>query len=111
MRLLSGKEESLMNRKITTLLFDLDGTLIDTNELIISSYLHTLDQYYPGKYGRNDVLPFMGPTLEDVFMGINEEKAEEMIAIYRKYNIEQHDLLVKEFDGVFETIRTLHENG
>lgn len=100
-----------MDRKITTLLFDLDGTLINTNELIIASYIHTLDQYYPGTYGREDVLPFMGPTLEDVFMGINPEKAEEMIAIYREFNVGQHDLLVKEFNGVFETIRTLHENG
>lgn len=98
-------------KKITTLLFDLDGTLIDTNELIVSSYLHTLEHYYPGQYTRNDVLPFMGPTLHDVFMGINPEKAEEMISVYRKYNLEKHDLLVKEFNGVFETIRTLHENG
>ena len=32
-----------MDNKITTLLFDLDGTLIDTNELIIQSFMHTLE--------------------------------------------------------------------
>ncbi|MBS4200323.1 pyrophosphatase PpaX [Bacillus sp. FJAT-49732] len=100
-----------MDKKITTLLFDLDGTLIDTNDLIISSYLHTLDKYYPGKYKREDVLPFMGPTLHDVFMGIDPDKVDEMIKIYRTFNVEQHDLLVKEFNGVFETIQALHENG
>lgn len=99
-----------MKNKITTLLFDLDGTLIDTNELIVSSYLHTLDKYYPGRYGREDVLPFLGPPLIDAFMEVDPEKAEEMVSIYRKYNLEQHDLLVTEFNGVFETIRTLHEN-
>jgi len=36
---------------IRTILFDLDGTLIDTNELIIQSFLHTLEKYYPGRYG------------------------------------------------------------
>ena len=56
-----------MNNKITTLLFDLDGTLIDTNELIIQSFLHTLGRYYPGQYGREDVLPFIGPTLDQTF--------------------------------------------
>ncbi len=100
-----------MQRNITTLLFDLDGTLIDTNELIISSYLHTLEQYFPGQFQREDVLPFMGPSLADVFHGLDSEKAEEMIQVYRTHNLEQHDLLVKEFDGVFETVRTLHENG
>lgn len=32
---------------INTVLFDLDGTLINTNELIIASFQHTLDHYYP----------------------------------------------------------------
>ena len=37
---------------IDTLLFDLDGTLINTNELIIASFLHTLESYKPGEYTR-----------------------------------------------------------
>lgn len=72
---------------INTLLFDLDGTLIDTNELIISSFLHTLGKYYPDRYQREDVLPFMGPTLHETFESINPEKVEEMISVYREYNI------------------------
>ena len=100
-----------MNNDITTLLFDLDGTLVDTNELIISSYMHTLEQFCPGRFTREDCLPFMGPTLEEVFQGIDPDGAEEMVAVYRKFNLEKHDLLVKEFNGVYETIRTLHENG
>ncbi|KAB7706471.1 pyrophosphatase PpaX [Bacillus aerolatus] len=96
--------------KITTLLFDLDGTLINTNELIISSFLHTLDHYFPQSYKREDVYPFMGPTLHETFSSIDEERTEEMVARYRAFNIDNHDALVTEFDGVFETIRTLKEN-
>ncbi|WP_163183441.1 pyrophosphatase PpaX [Neobacillus sedimentimangrovi] len=100
-----------MSKKITTLLFDLDGTLIDTNELIITSYLHTLEQYYPGKYKRDDVLPFMGPTLHEAFSSIDPNRAEEMIQVYRTFNIANHDALVKEFPGVLETIQTLKDKG
>ncbi|UQD53353.1 pyrophosphatase PpaX [Bacillus methanolicus] len=100
-----------MNTKINTVLFDLDGTLIDTNELIISSFLHTLEKYYPGKYKRADVIPFMGPTLEETFEGINKDWAEDMAKTYREFNISNHDLFVKEFDGVYETVRILKENG
>jgi pyrophosphatase PpaX len=100
-----------MDTSINTVLFDLDGTLIDTNELIISSFLHTLEKYYPGQYKRENVIPFMGPTLEETFEGINKELAQEMIKTYREFNISNHDLFVKEFDGVYETVRVLKENG
>ncbi|MGE6257453.1 pyrophosphatase PpaX [Heyndrickxia sporothermodurans] len=99
-----------MNNKITTILFDLDGTLIDTNDLIISSFLHTLNGYYPNQYKREDVLSFIGPSLYTTFSTIDQGRTEEMIETYRSYNTENHDRLVKEFEGVFETIQTLCEN-
>lgn len=100
-----------MTNKITTVLFDLDGTLIDTNELIITTYLHTLEKYYPGKYSREDVLPFMGPTLHESFGSIDPDRVEEMILEYRAFNIANHDELVKEFEGVLDTVQTLKEKG
>ncbi|MEK4201468.1 pyrophosphatase PpaX [Cytobacillus sp. FSL K6-0265] len=100
-----------MMAKIDTILFDLDGTLIDTNELIISSFLHTLNHYYPERYQRQDVLPFMGPTLVETFTSIDKDRADEMVHMYRAFNKENHDVLVKEFSGVYETVRTLKESG
>jgi pyrophosphatase PpaX len=100
-----------MTQNITTILFDLDGTLIDTNELIITTYLHTLDKYFPGKYRREDVLPFMGPTLHQAFSTVDPDRVEEMVQEYRTFNIANHDALVREFPGVLETIKTLNEKG
>ncbi|OIU69593.1 pyrophosphatase PpaX [Rossellomorea aquimaris] len=97
--------------RITTVLFDLDGTLINTNDLIISSFLHTLNHYYPGQYAEQDVLPFMGPPLEESFGGLDLDKAEEMCAHYRAYNHEHHDELVTEFEGVYETVEALYKQG
>jgi pyrophosphatase PpaX len=100
-----------MKSKINTILFDLDGTLIDTNELIISTYLHTLEKYFPGKYTREDVLPFLGPTLHEVFGEMDPDRVEEMVLDYRTYNLANHDTLVKEFVGVMETIEILKKKG
>jgi pyrophosphatase PpaX len=100
-----------MTNKITTILFDLDGTLIDTNDLIITTYLHTLEKYYPSQFTREDVLPFIGPTLHESFGSIDPERVEEMILEYRTFNIANHDELVKEFAGVLETVQTLKEKG
>ncbi|OZM56544.1 pyrophosphatase PpaX [Lottiidibacillus patelloidae] len=97
--------------KIDTLLFDLDGTLIDTNDLIISSFLHTLDKYKPNEYSREDVLQFIGPPLYDSFESVLPEKAEEMCQTYRTFNLAKHDELVTEFEGIYELVERLHKEG
>lgn len=94
---------------INTVLFDLDGTLIDTNELIISSFMHTLNHYYPEQYKREDVLAFMGPPLYDTFVQMDKERVHEMIDTYRTHNLSHHDELVTEFASVFETVKWLHD--
>ncbi|MCC3355996.1 pyrophosphatase PpaX [Bacillus sp. REN16] len=97
---------------INTLLFDLDGTLIDTNELILQSFLHTFETYFPERsFTREEILPFNGPTLHESFSSVDPDRAEEMIAEYRKFNHDKHDELVTEFPGVFDTIKTLKEKG
>lgn len=100
-----------MNNNITTVLFDLDGTLIDTNELIISSFLHTLEHYYPSRYKREDVLPFLGPTLRETFETMENANVDEMIKTYRHYNLTHHDSFVTEFPTVIETVEVLKEKG
>jgi pyrophosphatase PpaX len=97
--------------KIDTILFDLDGTLINTNDLIIASFLHTLDHYAPGRYTKEDVLTFIGEPLETSFERVDANRVKEMVEMYRKHNHENHDILVKEYKGVYETIETLHNQG
>ncbi|MBB6453592.1 pyrophosphatase PpaX [Salirhabdus euzebyi] len=96
---------------IRTILFDLDGTLIDTNELIIASFTHTLNQYFPDKYSREEILEFIGPPLKDSFEKVLPDKVEEMIGVYREHNLHHHDSFVKAYDGVFETMKQLKEEG
>lgn len=100
-----------MTKKITTLLFDFDGTLLDTNELIIQTFEHVLNNHFPGKYTREDILPFLGPTLHDTFSQVDEKNAEQLIAEYREWNIANHDALSIEFDGVSKTLRALKDEG
>ena len=100
-----------MTKKLTTLLFDFDGTLLDTNELIFQTFEHVLGKHYPGKYERDEILPFLGPTLSETFGLIDPEKVEELIQEYREWNIANHDRLSVEFDGVSETMRKLKDAG
>ena len=93
------------------LLFDLDGTLINTNELIIESFLYVLGDKFPGKYTRESVIPFLGPPLRETFDSIDPTMTEMLISSYREWNIQNHDDMVTPFDGVVETLQLLKEKG
>lgn len=97
---------------IRTVLFDLDGTIIDTNELIIETFLHVLLERTPTPLTREQIIPSMGMPLEyqlRKFSGLDD--VEELKAAYRRYNISRHDELVREFPHVKEVIGALHEGG
>ncbi|WP_017472438.1 pyrophosphatase PpaX [Amphibacillus jilinensis] len=96
---------------IKTLLFDLDGTLIDTNELIIASFHHTFKKHTDHNYSKEEILPFIGPPLIDTMKHVNPERAQEMMDTYREHNLANHDAYVKAYPTVVETIKILHQQG
>src|SRR5690554_6800084 len=97
--------------KIETILFDLDGTLIDTNELIIASFTHTLEKFGDRPYTREEILNFIGPPLVDSLGLVNPNKIDEMVEAYREHNYANHDKYVKAYPEVVETMKALKEKG
>lgn len=95
---------------IHTILFDLDGTLIDTNKLITESFYHTFNQFGL-EFSHDEILAFNGPPLKETFEKIDLDKAEAMITTYREHNLEHHDAYVKIFPNVKETLDTLKKQG
>ncbi|MFC2947238.1 pyrophosphatase PpaX [Virgibacillus sediminis] len=93
---------------IHTILFDLDGTLIDTNELIMASFSHTLSEFNHS-FTREQIMEFNGPPLMDTFINIDPTKADQMVAAYRGHNHANHDSYVTAFPHVKDTILQLKE--
>lgn len=94
--------------KIHTILFDLDGTLIDTNELIIASFLYTFE-HFQLPITREETLSFIGPSLKDTFDKVDPARSEEMIQVYRDHNLHHHDNYVEAYPHVVETLKRLKE--
>ncbi|CAM3010933.1 pyrophosphatase PpaX [Paenibacillus sediminis] len=97
---------------IETILFDLDGTIIDTNELIISAFINVLSDHVPQPFTREQIIPVMGIPLEEqlrIFTG--KEDVTEFVKAYREYNAKHHDDMVKLFPNVKEVIAKLYEQG
>ena len=96
---------------IKAILFDLDGTLIDTNELIVQSFQHAFRQHLNKEISREEVIKTFGEPLRGAMIKYDEENVDQMLSIFRKYNEKNHDELAKECEGVVEGIKLLKENG
>ncbi len=93
---------------IKTVLFDLDGTLIDTNELIDESFRYTFKKYNYD-FTDDEIRGFNGPPLRDTFNNLNNGLAEEMVQTYREHNLANHEAYIRAFPHVEETIKALLE--
>ena len=98
---------------IRTVLFDLDGTLIDSVRLILDSYHHTLEAHgFPARTDE-EWLEGVGTPLAAQFAAWQDDVGtlEALIATYREYNLKHHDRMVTVYPGVVEVVRTLKEDG
>ncbi len=93
-------------------LFDLDGTLLDSIALILESYRHTLAAHGLPPRSDEDVLAGLGTTLEDQFRRWGyEDELEALAATYVAHNHALHAALARPFDGVTEVVHALYGAG
>jgi pyrophosphatase PpaX len=98
---------------LTTFLFDLDGTLLDSIDLILRSYRHTM-RVHRGIEPPDDVwMQGLGTPLWVQFRHWTEDpgEIEAMVATYRAYNMEHHDTLARPYEGVVDAVNKLQAAG
>ena len=98
---------------LTTYLFDLDGTLIDSIELIIRSYQHTIRTHRGHETAPEVWMKGLGIPLRVQFTEWSTDPAEidAMVATYREYNLSHHDEMVRPYAGVVDAVRELRARG
>ncbi|HZI21204.1 MAG TPA: pyrophosphatase PpaX [Gemmatimonadales bacterium] len=98
---------------LSTFLFDLDGTLIDSIDLILRSYRHTMRTHRGHDPGNDVWMNGLGTPLWVQFRQFTEDPAEieAMVATYRAYNLAHHDEMVRPYAGVVDAVRTLEHRG
>lgn len=93
--------------------FDLDGTLTQSGEGILNSARYALTEMGYPLPAVEILKKFIGPPLKDVFMsqyGMDEEKAEEAIRIYRHYFAEKGIFENSLYDGIAELLERMSHN-
>lgn len=89
------------------ILFDLDGTLLDTNRLIISSFKYTYKTHLDIDVQDEEIIQYFGEPLIKTLGRYSKEKLDEMFETYKKYNSENHDKMTTIIDGVEDTLQNL----
>jgi len=105
-----------MSRPVNALpavLFDLDGTLIDSIELILNSARYAFEKLGRETPPDEEWLAGVGIPLFTMFGRYARDDADKaaLIAAYREYQLEHHDRLVRCYDDVVDTVTVLRSRG
>lgn len=96
-------------------LFDLDGTLIDTKEMIYRCFNKLMVDFYKRELSREDVFKYIGlpyrEQLEKYTGVLSEEQFAELVDAHRKFQKLIYADYVSPCPGVVETIKKLADLG
>lgn len=102
--------------KVDVVLFDLDGTLLDTLPAIANCFNKTLIEKGYEPFDVVDYKKFVGYGFETVFDRIREirnikEQKNDFLNVVRKYYDKEYLKGVKPYENIFELLKYLNENG
>ena len=98
---------------LPALLFDLDGTLIDSIELILGSARYAFEGFAGRAPTDEEWRAGIGRPLQTVLREYapDDVEAQRLFTRYREYQLQHHDRLVRAYAGVVDTLRGFAEAG
>ncbi len=98
-------------RGFDPVLFDLDGTVVDTVELIVRSFRHAVRTVLGEDLPDEVITAGVGQPLMTQMERLSKERARELYDVYREYNHRCHDELIRSYDGIAEALQALKAAG
>lgn len=97
---------------IKCVLFDFDGTLMNTRTGILNSWKHLFMKKEGREITEEDISDTFGEPLKDSLARIfPDSPVEETLEIYREYGRENPEQMMKPFEGMPEVVKKLHDHG
>jgi pyrophosphatase PpaX len=91
--------------------FDLDGTVVDSVELIIVSFQHAIREVLGREVSQEEAVAWVGRPLREQMELFSPEHAEELVEVYREFNHREHDRMLTLYDGIQHLLEGLQEAG
>ena len=97
--------------RFPVVLFDLDGTLVDSGPIILASYRHATRSVLALDVPDAELMALVGgPGLVEQMRRFSEERTEELVRVYRAHNEPLHAGLLA-FPGIEDALRALKAQG
>ena len=100
--------------KYDLVIWDIDGTLLNTEEGLVTAYQYTIDKLHLPFKSVNEIKFFIGPVPQTVFIqqfAMTPDKAQEAANIFRN-RYKNHDLLkAYPYDGILEVLQYIQSQG
>ena len=97
---------------INTILWDFDGTLLDTNDVILESWQHTYEHYYGKRMSVEHITKCFGePLLVTMEREFPDVPPKESAEVYREYQKDRAYTWARSIPGVFELVEYLKGKG
>jgi pyrophosphatase PpaX len=91
--------------------FDLDGTVVDSVELIILSFQHAIREVLGREISRVDAIAWVGMPLREQMERFSPEQAERLVDVYREFNHREHDRMLTLYEGIQDLLYGLRKAG
>ena len=91
--------------------FDLDGTVVDTVELIVKSFRYATSTVLGTVLPDEFIIAGVGRPLRTQMERLSADHAQELYDVYREYNHRRHDELIRGYDGIEEVLDALKAAG
>ena len=93
------------------ILFDMDGTLIDSTDAIYEGFCVVFEKHKMPILGREEVAQYIGYPLDEMFafLGAERGRIEQLCADYKTHYIKIHIAKTKMLSGAVEAIKTASE--
>lgn len=99
-------------KKINTVLFDFDGTIMDTNDLIFQSWQHTFRTLRGIEVSHETIRATLGEPLELTMENFFPEvPLQKCLDTYREWHHDKFVDLIKLFPGMLELLEELRARG
>ncbi|MGB3594313.1 MAG: HAD-IA family hydrolase [Ornithinimicrobium sp.] len=95
-------------------LFDLDGTLADTVDLIVASYEHALQEVLDARVPTPKIRTWIGRPLRAAVVEAFPDQADridDVVTAYRQWNLAHHDEMIEQVPGMVGLLEELIAGG